>query len=257
MTGLEIENFYALDTKEYNIDQNQEFIALFEKFRNYNRDFNKGKIKCFMEDIVRFYEFKYPNEMFDGTPEYTEEYKQMLEITKLMDVKQLEFRIHHDARTVLVNDYEDYFKIEINRDTDIYPFFTLIHIEQGILNVYDLDSIKKYILLKKKKITPEEFYAILEQSNIEMDYSALKRLLDEKHFTNLIRKKILELTALKMLYSENTLPIYAYPRIKCFIKEFNEAYGLTLDCQKIDEIMALNYKNKDINAIKRELFIKK
>ena len=41
MTGLEIENFYALDTKEYNIDQNQEFIALFEKFRNYNRDFNK------------------------------------------------------------------------------------------------------------------------------------------------------------------------------------------------------------------------
>lgn len=189
MTGLEIQNFYKLDTEEYDLDKNQEFLAILEIFRNYNRDFNKGKIKHFMEDIIRFYEFKYPNEMFDGTSQDLEEYKRMLEITKLMDVKQLEFRIHHDAKAVLINDYNDYFKIEINRENDIYPFFTLIHIKQGILNSYDLDSIKKYIPLNKKKITPEEFYSILEQTDMEIDYSALKRLLEEKHYTNLMRKK--------------------------------------------------------------------
>ena len=41
MSGLEIQNFYEMDTKEYDIDQNQEFLALFEIFRNYDRDFNK------------------------------------------------------------------------------------------------------------------------------------------------------------------------------------------------------------------------
>ena len=45
MSGLEIQNFYEMDTKEYDIDQNQEFLALFEIFRNYDRDFNKEKIK--------------------------------------------------------------------------------------------------------------------------------------------------------------------------------------------------------------------
>ena len=72
-----------------------------------------------------------------------------------------------------------------------------------------------------------------------------------------MKKKILELTALKMLYSENTLPIYAYPRIKYFIKEFNETYDIDLDCQRIDEIMNIDYQTTDIDTLKRKLNSKK
>ncbi len=260
MSGLEIQNFYEMDTKEYDIDQNQEFLALFEIFRNYDRDFNKEKIKHFMEKIVCFYEFKYPNEMFNGTSQDSEEYKRMLEITKLMDVKQLEFRIHHDAKGVLINDYWDYFKIEIKRDETKYPYRNkeeyYFRVKEGIVKS-NFPSFKKEIAFENEKTTPEEFYSILEQSDKVMDYSELKRILEAKHYTNLMKKKILELTALKMLYSENTLPIYAYPRIKYFIKEFNETYDIDLDCQRIDEIMNIDYQTTDIDTLKRKLNSKK
>ena len=60
-----------------------------------------------------------------------------------------------------------------------------------------------------------------------------------------LRDRILQLVALKLLYSRNTIPERGYERSKKFINEFNKELNLTLSTEEIDEIMRRNYANKE------------
>lgn len=52
-----------------------------------------------------------------------------------------------------------------------------------------------------------------------------------------LRERLLQLVALKLLYSKNTIPERGYERAKRFINEFNKKLGLTLSMKEIDEII--------------------
>ena len=58
-----------------------------------------------------------------------------------------------------------------------------------------------------------------------------------------LRHRILQLVALKLLYSRNTIPERGYERAKRFINEFNKKLGLTLSTEQIDEIIHRDYTN--------------
>ena len=58
-----------------------------------------------------------------------------------------------------------------------------------------------------------------------------------------LRHRILQLVALKLLYSRNTIPERGYERAKRFINEFNKKLGLTLSAEQIDEIIHRDYTN--------------
>ena len=72
-----------------------------------------------------------------------------------------------------------------------------------------------------------------------------------------LRHRILQLVALKLLYSKNTFPERGYERAKRFINEFNKNLCLTLSTEEIDEIMYRDYnysknsKNNYNSGIKR------
>ena len=66
-----------------------------------------------------------------------------------------------------------------------------------------------------------------------------------------LRHRILQLVALKLLYSRNTIPERGYERAKRFINEFNKELDVKLTTKQIDEIVNKDYsnvkKNDDIN----------
>ena len=103
-----------------------------------------------------------------------------------------------------------------------------------------------------------------QQDNL--DYTELKECINN-HKTDLeLRKIILQLAALKILYSSNTIPEYGYERAKKFITEFNEGIpNLNLSLEEIDSIMKRDYttdskENNNIHEkqkIKMRLFKKK
>ena len=77
--------------------------------------------------------------------------------------------------------------------------------------------------------------------------------MDAHNYNLLLRKKMIELTALQILYSSKTLPIYSYYRAKEFIKDFNEEYDLNIDSSYLDEIMDIDYQNIIPKGSKRTL----
>ncbi len=93
----------------------------------------------------------------------------------------------------------------------------------------------------------------LYNSTKEVDYSELLTVLERRKNSLFLRKMFLELTALKMLYSKNSLPIYSYPRIKSFIRMFNKEYNLNLNIEGINAIMAVDYRTMDTRKLSRNL----
>ena len=51
-----------------------------------------------------------------------------------------------------------------------------------------------------------------------------------------------------MIYSDNSSPIYNYPRAKSFIIMFNKEYKLNMTCDEIDEIMNRDYTKSSNKA---------
>lgn len=57
--------------------------------------------------------------------------------------------------------------------------------------------------------------------NEELDSTELKNCIYNRECDIKLRNKILQLVALKLLYSKNTTPERGYERVKRFINEFN------------------------------------
>ncbi|MCI8574878.1 MAG: hypothetical protein HFI09_00220 [Bacilli bacterium] len=242
MTGLEMKKFYELDQHEYELKENKEIQMMYEYFKKYNSDFDLDSMTHLMNKIINFYEFKFPNELYDGSVNKdSASFQNMLTITSLLDLDQLESRIHHDDRQFLKCEYWDHVTLESTNNKHYSAQTHYIRIKNGFINPYDLRSLTENLINQDKATTPEELWALLSTKSKNVDYSELTKLLEYHNINVALRKRILELTALKMLYSGNTLPIYGYKRAKHLIKEFNEGYNLNLDDSKIDRIMFRDY----------------
>lgn len=55
------------------------------------------------------------------------------------------------------------------------------------------------------------------------------------------------MVALKLLYSNRTIPERGYKRATRFINEFNKKMGLNLSTEEIDEIINRDYTNDERN----------
>lgn len=84
-----------------------------------------------------------------------------------------------------------------------------------------------------------------ERYKDELDFIELKECVYNHNVDIVLRNKILQLVALKLLYSVNTIPERGYERSKKFINEFNKELNLTLSTEEIDEIMRRDYANKE------------
>lgn len=257
MTGLEWENFEKYDNKEYIVEQNTEFIKYYEEKlkEGYYPALDLNEIQNLIDKLAMFFEFKYPEEMFnasmypDGTKK--EVFHKCSKIAKKLDIEQLKYRLTHKELYFLDCEYPIYFTLK--RPKELFKSDnSMVRIESdGKIDPLELESLKFDGFIENiDGITRVEDLLVRyfsQETNI--DYSELERAITNHKNSVAIRNKVLEMTMQKMLYS--SLPEHGYVRAKRFMKMFNKEYNSGLNMKKLDDIMSIDYK--DTNNVKQKI----
>ena len=296
MTIAQAERFYNEDEKKYELNNNNDFINWLKDKKNngYENIYSLELLQHVINTIFNWYEIKYSDRDFD---EYDAEFEDMISISKYLDFNQLLYRLKRKEMHLINCEYmskggisrpiydkhgqivkyepEIVLKItkkgEIDSDFANYykaenqpEFFIYANSKTGKVN---LDFyLEPYIFTSSNSLTLEGLLKIFEETQKDnLDYTELKNCINNYNTDLELRKIILQLTALKILYSPNTIPEYGYERAKKFIIEFNENINdLNLSIEEIDSIINKDYDNKDAveetkekTKIKRKVFLKK
>lgn len=254
MLGIEFNNFYVLDRKKYILEKNYDFLEWYSKMNK--QDFTPiidiKEMQRLINKIVAFYEFKYPNRMLENMESiengFNDEQVLAIEISKMLDMEQLKYRLSFNENEFLECNYS-YFMVLRKPKNDSYVR------ERAYIRVYangevekiDLESLKEENFLNDIEgiIRIEDLYGRFESIETDIDYSELTRCMQIHKYNVSLRDRILKLVPLAMIYSETTNPNYGYIRAKSFIRTFNKEYNLNMDLQELDEIMAIDYKDSE------------
>lgn len=273
MTYTEHDNFVSQDKEKYIINKNEEFLAWYRKILmdGYEPFVDVDRLQELIDFITLWYEIKYPkNELdfYNGTKNLN--FEGIKSIAKQMDFEQLRFRLDEDLdnliecgyRSCLWGKYPNIGIKIITEEDKINNWFTIIkaNYKTGIINKYDLKELKIANILdfdEESEIVIDDLYTklqfVIDNLSLNYDISDLESIVKNHNYDLELRRKILELIPLSLIYSKNETPEYGYFRAKKFIGEFNKHIkGLNLDTKEIDEIMSRNYDYKEEKS-----FIKK
>ena len=270
-------DFYKKDNKSYELKRNKEFLNwLKNQIKNgYSCSLEIEEMQELIDNIAKWYEFKYPEKSFEKDKSNNIE-----SITDLMSVEQFLFRLPSSQLSLLNGDYRahGYSRKEIYRNGDLvgYKPIIFIHIDRktginpyieklptflifadintgDILKSRDLDEYVN----KEESINLEELLKIYDEKYTEsLDFSELSEVINNHKVDMELRKKLLKLAALKILYSKNTTPARGYERAKNFIIEFRKKLDIALSKKEIEEIINEEYiKNYSLSM--KNIFFKK
>ena len=256
MTGLEWENFEKYDNKEYIVEQNSEFIKYYEEKlkEGYYPTLDLNEIQNLVDKLAMFFEFKYPEEMFnasmyrDGTKK--EVFHECLKIAKKLDIEQLKYRLSHDELCFLECEYPIY--LTLRKPKKPLEARSMIRLESdGEIPPFELEGLKFDGFLENiDGITRvEDLLGRYLGRETDIDYSELEKAIINHKNSVAIRNKVLEMSMQKMLYS--ALPEHGYVRAKSFMRMFNKEYNAGLNMKKLDDIMSIDYK--DTNNVKKKI----
>lgn len=258
MTGIELENFYKADDRRYILCENQDFI-------NWNYDMKKNfgftpiiernDIQDLINQVVMFYEFKYPNEMFASFRHKfnVDENKNTIKIADMLGFEQLKFRLYHDYVQFLECNYWNYINLKKSRKKmwDLTDIWIRIY-PNGEIEPVDLEKLKEYQFLYDisgiSRI--EDLYGRFESIDTDVDYSELTKCIQQHKYNLTLRNNVLSLIPYALVYSENSLPQDGYVRAKSFVRTFNKEYNLKMNLDELDEIMSRDYSGKQHCLIK-------
>lgn len=270
MTYTEAERFYSQDKKDYEIRNNKELLSWVKAKINegYCCYIGPEGLQDTINMIANWYEIKYPErelEYYEGVT--YPHFKNIKRMSNVMNMDQLLYRL--PARQLFLmwckyrargceqgRVYKDdgwkslifmpIYKKEQAKDDfsncKLSNFF-LLYVDQETGKVskdYDLEKVIGY----EKEMDMEELLSIFkEKYHDTLDYSELEKCLFNHKIDLELRNRILQLVALKLLYSKNTTPERGYERAKRFINEFNKKLGTDLTTGEIDEIINKDYIN--------------
>lgn len=272
MTIAQAERFYEQDTKDYEIEKNKDFLTWLKTSikDGYHCFIKTEELQELIDSIVNWYEIKYPErelEYFEGTRHMN--FQDIRRISDAMDIRQLLFRLPHnqlclmecgyrakgwEQHSIYENGKEISWKAQIfmsiNRKNEEEsdsllgkaPYFLLRadHMTGEVSNDYELEEY----LDSEENLNLDELLSIFkEKYTDELDFTELKESVYDHNCDIELRHRILQLVALKLLYSRNTIPERGYERSKRFINEFNKKLGLALSTEQIDEIIHRDYTN--------------
>lgn len=271
MTIAQTERFYEQDTKDYELEKNKDFL-------NWLKASIKDGYHCFMEteelqelinNIVNWYEIKYPErelEYFEGTRHMN--FQDIKRISDVMNIRQL-LRLPHNQLCLMECGYrakgwgqhpiykngkevdwkvQIFMRIDRKNEEECNPLlgkasYFLLHADHMTGEVSKDYELEEYID-NDENINLDELLSIFNKKYIdELDFTELKECVYDHNRDMELRHRILQLVALKLLYSRNTIPERGYERAKRFINEFNKELGLTLSAEQIDEIIHRDYTN--------------
>lgn len=266
MTIAQARKFYEQDQREYNLEENKEFLSWFkDKIKNdYYPFIEIEELQELINNITYWYEIKYPEREFEFDEGIKNlDFKSITPLSKSMNIYQLMYRLSDDQLCLINGEYRSNcggIRNIYNGGSKVVDQKAVLYIvikqinnnynANGINNnliicaypngeVIINDSLKKYV--DKERINLDELLSLFEEKySHNLDFSVLKADVDDHNCDLELRKRILQLIALKLLYSQNTTPGRGYKRAKKFIDEFNKELNLNLSSEKIDNIINTN-----------------
>lgn len=266
MTIAQARKFYEQDQREYNLEENKEFLSWFKgKIKNdYYPFIEIEELQELINNITYWYEIKYPEREFELDEGIKNlDFKSITPLSKSMNIYQLMYRLSDDQLCLINGEYRSNcggIRNIYNGGSKVVDQKAVLYIvikqinnnynANGINNnliicaypngeVIINDDLKKYV--NKERINLDELLSLLEEKySHNLDFSVLKAVVDDHNCDLELRKRILQLIALKLLYSQNTTPGRGYKRAKKFIDEFNKELNLNLSSEKIDNIINTN-----------------
>ena len=264
-TKSELHKFYEQDKEKYEIKKNKKFLDWFDNIlkNGYKSYTSLDEIQKTIDTIVNWYEIKYPNEWI------LEHSNGEAKVLNEMDTKQLLSRMRKE---LIIPDYRSsgggITHIKVNDEYKMVgTSFMPINIIDEEMKKRELDKcLSTYFLLaiysdtgkvcygwyleryfhNDENTTIEDVLSLFEEKySDKFEYDELKECVYNHECDIELRNKMLQLTALKMLYSGNTNPSDGYKRAKHFIEEFNEELGLNLSTNEIDKLYNKEYPEDD------------
>ena len=265
MTFEEMNAFYQQDDKKYELKNNQEILIwLNHAIENgYQPYFSISELQELIDFIVNWYEKKYPEEIVSKMDQDERvlksffdiplKHQEFLELKKHLSFKQLcileaNYRFKNDnlcnegENVTLLNNYA---KVDIQTKDIKEKFSFYVNRKSGFVNIDP--NFKKYFPYDTMKI--EQLYNLLsKQKNIETE--EIKKSIYNHIIDYELIRKLLQLVALKLLYSKNTTVERGYIRSKNFIFEMNQEYYF-LSEEDIKNKMDRDYRTIETNKIKK------
>ena len=103
-------------------------------------------------------------------------------------------------------------------------------------------------VFNEKNITLDELLILFKKNHAEsLDFTKLEKCIYDHNCDMELRRQILQMAALKLLYSDRTIPERGYKRARIFIHEFNQNLGLDLDSKEINEAINRDYTNEELS----------
>lgn len=282
MTIAQARKFYEQDQREYNLEENKEFLSWFkDKIKNdYYPFIEIEELQELINNITYWYEIKYPEREFELDEGIKNlDFKSITPLSKSMNIYQLMYRLSDDQLCLINGEYRSNcggIRNIYNGGSKVVDQKAVLYIvikqinnnynANGINNnliicaypngeVIINDDLKKYV--DKERINLDELLSLFEEKySHNLDFSVLKADVDDHNCDLELREIILQLIALKLLYSQNTTPGRGYKRAKRFIDEFNKELNLNLSSEKIDNIINTNIEieksvDKKLTSLKK------
>lgn len=270
MSTHKVEEFRKQDKKEYEIEKNKIFLQWLSKQikAGYHLDLEIKDLQTIINKIANWYEIKLPereiNPVFD-TAYYYFINENIKRLSRYMTIDQLFLRLSWKELRFLECVYEgdtwnrrkEKFSDEIGEGyTTIFNIKAKTDNLNGMPNSFSV-SIDSYTgtvlaegelsnLIGERIINLEELLAELEQVyQDKYDFSIIKNSINLHQISLEVRRRVLKLVALRLLYSKDDQSQTGYIRAKNFIKEFNQRIpDLNLSSEEIDKIMDYNQSDK-------------
>lgn len=288
MKIIEAERFYEQDSKKYDISKNKELLKWLKDAikKGYSPFIDIENLQELIDNIVYWYKMKYPErelKLYEGIEYYY--FKDIETLSKVMNIKQLMYRLPHDQLRLMGCEYRSNYestKSTYNKKGVVTKEKTILFIKidekknecdhssiyRNLSNSFSLqieadsgkvdidDNLRKYV--NDDKINLDKLLILFtEKYSNELDFTDLQRCIYNHNCDMELRKRVLQLAALKLLYSNRTIPERGYERAKKLINEFNKEMDLNLSTIEIDEAINRDYSNsKKTKSIGKIIFKK-
>lgn len=275
MTKEETERFYEQNKRKYCIKDNKPFLAWLNKIieKGYDTFINVDELQRLIDYIAAWYEFKYPERQLVDYKDI-HEFSEIKNLSKRFSMDQLLYRLsnrqvslvrcRYRSNNVVRDIYNNKGKV-IGQRTSIFMSIprnnSKIYIGREVpaIRLYADDvngdveineTLKNYV--NSDSINLEQLLELLKTNYSDvLELAKLEKCIYNHKCDLELRKGILQLVALRLLYSNNTIPEIGYKRSIKFIDEFNKELDLNLSKDEIDEIINKDYT---VKKFKKSIF---
>lgn len=246
--------FFSNDKHQYILKNNEEFLKWYlismEDGIHCNDHLNITDFQILIDTLTNFYHLRYPDYLLGSITSSLSELHQIRSHKNELTTRQIIGRLPKHLQGLINCDYG----VEGNNIGRTYVS------ENGVFLPKDYERITLYsmldsrndcaiyfdqktgIVLKSNCSKYEGHYleeilqALKKSHNSLIDYSELEEVVRKHQYELELRHRLLQLTALKILYSGTTLE-KSYSRVETFISDMNRELGSLLSIDEINELI--------------------